>query len=179
MLSILKSLLSVRFLKFSIVGASGVLVNLGFLALFADLLNMQINLASAIAIEISINTNFLMNEVWTFGDRRSGKHGFFRRWGKFHLVAFVGAALQWVVFVFMNIVWLLILEGDGASSTQVLGQGESWFAMYVIQPIVDPPDVGNLKYLSQFVGIGVAMFWNYFANLLWTWKKQDLEVHDG
>src|SRR4030095_16721715 len=53
------------FIKFAIVGASGVAVNLGA---FTFLLAMCMNrfVASPIAIEISILSNFLFNNIWTF-----------------------------------------------------------------------------------------------------------------
>jgi dolichol-phosphate mannosyltransferase len=58
------------FIKFSIVGLSGVVVNL---AVFSALLSFGMNkyLASPIAIEVSIITNFLINNYWTFRWRQS------------------------------------------------------------------------------------------------------------
>ena len=83
MLDSLHSFFSLRFLKFCTVGASGVVVNLVLLAIFADGLGIQVNLASALAIEASINSNFSINEIWTFRDRRAGKQGLFSRLLKF------------------------------------------------------------------------------------------------
>jgi dolichol-phosphate mannosyltransferase len=57
------------FWKFLMVGASGVVVNVG---LFALLLAAGVNryVASPVAIETSIIWNFLLHNSWTFGDRR-------------------------------------------------------------------------------------------------------------
>lgn len=56
------------FVKFALVGITGVLVNLGaFSALLAFGLNKF--LASALAIETSIITNFFLNNHWTFASR--------------------------------------------------------------------------------------------------------------
>ena len=165
----LRPLFSVRFLKFCAVGLSGVFVNLIALGLLSDVLQLQVNLASALAIEISINTNFLINELWTFRDRRLVDKRGTTRWAKFHLVSLVGAAIQWSVFIAMNHLWLVgFMTGDqGSAHTPPSG---GWFEQHVLQPIVSPPDVGHFKYLSQLCGIGAATFWNYFANFYWTWK---------
>ena len=103
----LEPFFSVRFLKFCAVGLSGVIVNLGALAVLADLFAIQVNVASALAIEISINTNFLINELWTFRDRREPGQGVLKRLFQFHLVSLVGAIIQWSVFIACNMAWLL------------------------------------------------------------------------
>ena len=154
----LKPFASARFAKFCAVGASGVVVNMGCLALLADVLGAQANVAAALSIEISINTNFLINELWTFRDRRGSSGGVVRRWAQFHAVSFVGAALQWSVFVALN----AIIAGIGGH-----GASEGFVAA-----IADPPDVGRWMYLSQLAGIAVATLWNFTANFFWTWKRE-------
>jgi len=165
MLARIKPLLSWRFVKFSLVGASGLLVNLACLALLCEALSLQANLASALAIEVSINTNFLINELWTFRDRRSEQGGVPRRWLRFHLVSLVGATVQWLVFVFANMMWAALL-GHGGESTGSFGD-------FAYDAVLNPPDVGRLVYVSQLFGIGAAMLWNFFANFYWTWKSEE------
>lgn len=172
----LSPVFSRRFLMFCTVGASGVGVNLAVLALLADLVGVQANLASAVAIAVSINTNFLVNELWTFRDRGGGTQGWGARWARFHVVSLVGAAIQWSVFVTANVGWLLIV-GDGAEQ-YFQGDG-GWFATHVVRPIADPPDVGAFKYFSQMIGIGAATVWNYLANFYWTWAARDREIGDA
>ena len=158
----LKPLFSVRFVVFCCVGFSGVAVNLGMLALLADILGIHVNIASALAIWASINSNFLINELWTFRDRREGRAGLLKRWAKFHVVSIIGAAIQWSVFVLANALWSIAFYGG------LGGSGE-----YVFQLIARPRDVGAWKYASQLLGVGAATFWNFFANFYWTWKKQE------
>jgi putative flippase GtrA len=165
----LKPLASARFAKFCAVGASGVVVNVGCLALLADALVVQPNLAAALSIEISINTNFLINELWTFRDRRGPSGGVARRWARFHAVSFVGAVLQWSVFVALNAILAWIL-GAGAADG---GTGRG-----VVAAITDPPDVGRWIYASQLAGIAVATLWNFTANFFWTWRR-DKGAADG
>jgi putative flippase GtrA len=167
----LTAFFSLRFLKFCTVGASGVLVNLLSLALFADILGVQVNLASALAIELSINSNFAINELWTFRDRRLGHRT--KRWLKFHLVSLVGGAIQWLIFIGCNSLVFMITKGTDAPC----GAGGGMVERYLIAPVTHPPDVGNLKYLSQLLGIGGATFWNYIANFYWTWARGDEAMH--
>jgi dolichol-phosphate mannosyltransferase len=61
----------VRFIKFNLVGLSGVLVNEGVLVLLVSVGVYFVN-ASVLAIEVSIISNFLLNDFWTFHDRRHG-----------------------------------------------------------------------------------------------------------
>ena len=62
------------FIKFNLVGLSGVAVNEGLLLLFV-FLGIYYLYASAVAIEISIDSNFILNDLWTFRDRRHGHAG--------------------------------------------------------------------------------------------------------
>lgn len=60
------------FIKFNLVGLSGVVVNLGLFTLFYAYLGFYYVDASAVAIELSIISNFFLNDFWTFRDRRHG-----------------------------------------------------------------------------------------------------------
>jgi dolichol-phosphate mannosyltransferase len=60
---------SPRLIKFGIVGASGVVVNVGGLYLFTEFARIPYFVASVIAIELSILSNFTINFLWTWRDR--------------------------------------------------------------------------------------------------------------
>ncbi len=90
-----------RFLRFAVVGASGVLVNFAFVALgmwvFADLgQTAREAVASGLGIGMSIITNFLLNDVWTWGDRKKGtrKRDAAVRFSTYAVGAGIAAALQ-------------------------------------------------------------------------------------
>ena len=68
-----------RFIKFSIVGASGTLVNLGLLYLLVEFGGLNETVAVVISYEISILNNFAWNELWTFRDRRAATGSVRRR----------------------------------------------------------------------------------------------------
>lgn len=55
-----------RFLKYCIIGATGIIVNTATLFFFTGILGVFYLLSSAAAYEVSIITNFIMNDRWTF-----------------------------------------------------------------------------------------------------------------
>jgi len=59
-----------QILKFIIVGAIGVGVNTSILYFLTEHMNIFYLLSSLIAIEISILSNFIWNNMWTFADSR-------------------------------------------------------------------------------------------------------------
>jgi dolichol-phosphate mannosyltransferase len=88
------------FLKFILVGLSGVIVNEGLywiLTRFTGLASYDY-LAVIIAIEASILTNFILNDTFTFAKHRTGK-SFIGRLLKFNLICLSGAAIQTGVFL--------------------------------------------------------------------------------
>lgn len=89
------------FAKFLIVGATGVAVNLGFFSLFLHLgLNKYV--ASPIAIELSIISNFLLNNYWTFRWRKI-KDGFRLKGLKFKAVSLLSLAVSYLAFVALSV----------------------------------------------------------------------------
>jgi dolichol-phosphate mannosyltransferase len=93
---------STTFIKFAIVGLSGVLVNLGA---FWLLLNVGLSkfLASPVAIEISIVWNFLLNNYWTFRWRQTGERLRIRGL-KFNIVSLLTLAVSYSAFLLLT--WL-------------------------------------------------------------------------
>jgi dolichol-phosphate mannosyltransferase len=85
-----------RFLKFCIVGASGILVNLWMLVALTST-GMDYLKAGALAIEMSIATNFLLNEFWSFADfskRRRSLSSRVKRFLKFNLFCTGGLVIN-------------------------------------------------------------------------------------
>ena len=91
---------SKTFLKFGIVGASGVLVNLASFTAFLQV-GMNKYLASPIAIEVSIITNFIFNNYWTFSQRDMNDKVHIRGL-KFNVVSFVALAVSYSTFLLLS-----------------------------------------------------------------------------
>jgi dolichol-phosphate mannosyltransferase len=84
-----------RFLKFAVVGGSGVLVNLGVYWLITRLLHMNIYGAQAVSFEASVISNFLLNNFFTFADRRvSQTLPFLIQFLKFNGISLAGYGIQ-------------------------------------------------------------------------------------
>jgi len=91
-----------RFLTFCLVGLSGVLVNMGLLWLLTELVGFPYLVSAAFSIESSIISNFVLNDRFTFRDRRlPTAKSFLNRLLKFNLVSLAGLALN------MSVLWLL------------------------------------------------------------------------
>jgi len=92
-----------RLLRFIGVGLSGVIVNEGILWILTDLVGIRYYISSLGAIEASIISNFILNDYFTFADRRTGKIGsFFSRLLKFNVVCAAGAAIQYGILVLLT-----------------------------------------------------------------------------
>ena len=115
-------LLSPTFGKFALTGLGGVVVNLGSFQLMLTL-GVHALLASPIAIELSIISNFLLNNYWTFGSRSlPGKRRI--RGLKYHLVSLATLMLSYGTFVLLSVLFagvpLVILQGFAIAPTGVL-----------------------------------------------------------
>jgi len=91
-----------RLLKFITVGGLGTLVNEGVFILITR--NMPVFFALGLAIELSIIFNFILNDIWTFKDRRIGS--FVKRLLKFHGSSFSGAIVQYIIVILLLVAFL-------------------------------------------------------------------------
>jgi dolichol-phosphate mannosyltransferase len=88
-----------RFMRFAVVGLSGVVVDMGLLFLLSDpsTLGWGLTRSKLIAAELAILNNFIWNDFWTFGDisahQRQPRQRL-RRFAKFQLICLGGLALN-------------------------------------------------------------------------------------
>ncbi|MGO9988168.1 MAG: glycosyltransferase [Steroidobacteraceae bacterium] len=88
-----------RFVRFAVVGLSGVIVDMGLLFLLSDptMLGWGLTRSKLIASEMAILNNFMWNDTWTFRDLSSHQRGLearLRRLGKFQLICLAGVAIN-------------------------------------------------------------------------------------
>jgi len=91
-----------RFVRFAIVGLSGVVVDMGVLFLLSDpsTLGWGLTRSKLIAAELAIINNFIWNDAWTFKDIASHQTGVrhrLQRFSKFQLVCLAGLMLNTVL----------------------------------------------------------------------------------
>ena len=92
-----------RVVKFALVGASGVLVNMGLLWLLTEFAGLPYLISAAIGIECAIISNFTLNDYFTFRDRRvDGTGNFARRLAKFNLVSLGGVGINLLLLWFLS-----------------------------------------------------------------------------
>ncbi|BDG05385.1 GtrA family protein [Anaeromyxobacter oryzae] len=132
---------SARLARFALVGLTGVAVNLGVLHALAAGLRVPEIAASALAIEASIVSNFLLNDAFTFRDRRGGG-GVARRLLRYHVVSAIGVALQLGTFSALAL-----------AARHLLGR----------------PELGAWRYPAQLAGIGLGFAWTYAGSLRFAW----------
>ena len=112
-----------RFMKYCLVGTSGVFVNMGMLALLTST-GLGYLKAGVLAVETAIVTNFLLNEVWSFSDfsrRRRSLSARLRRFLKFNLFCVGGSAINiavlWALTDYVGVHYLVSnLIGIGAAT---------------------------------------------------------------
>ena len=125
---------SVRFLskaaRFYTVGASGLLVNYLVSLLFADAgMNFWYIHATIIGIMFSMSSNFVLNKIWTFGDRNFQAKRTLAQYGKFIGFSSLGALVQLgIVYVLVDSyqllypVALVLAVATAASSNFILNK---------------------------------------------------------
>lgn len=87
-----------RALKFAAVGTAGLVVNTAALYMLHGWARLPVPLASALAVELAIGHNYLLNDWWTFAVRRPS----LQRFAKFNASALGGLGVNVLT------VWALI-----------------------------------------------------------------------
>lgn len=98
-------------IKFAIVGISGIFVNMMILAGLKEYAGFPLIMASFIAIEISIFSNFLLNDRWTFEDITKTKPWIYR-FLSFNGVAIGGMIINIVVLMLLSLFGIYYLVGN-------------------------------------------------------------------
>jgi len=86
-----------RFVRFSLVGGSGVLVNAAMFYALSVWLGLDYRLAAPVATETAILSNFTLNRLWTFADAEPAPLRT-RLW-RYHLTALGGFAVHYAVLI--------------------------------------------------------------------------------
>lgn len=125
-----KGVLSPRLIKFGIVGASGVVVDMGCLYVFKEYGGIPYFVASVIAIELSILSNFTINLLWTWRDR-SEEGTLWTKLVRYH----IGAGATAFLGNYLILVALTELVGMRYMISNLIGIAVGTFANYVINDL--------------------------------------------
>lgn len=88
-----------QFIKFVIVGFSGLFVDFGFTYLFKEKARLQKYLANALGFMLAASTNYFFNRIWTF---QSENPQILVEYSEFILISFIGLGLNTLIL------WLII-----------------------------------------------------------------------
>ena len=92
------------FMKYSLVGVSGVFVNLGLYLFLTRYYEISEVVAPLIAIESALISNFILNNFWTFG-KRITQSRIRVKFVKFHLVSGFSALINYSAFLALFLVF--------------------------------------------------------------------------
>lgn len=144
----LQEIMNHRIFKFAVVGGTGALVQLTSLQLYRQFLPYQV--AFFLSIETAVVSNFILNNVWTFADRK--------------------LTLAQTPFKFLQ---FNLASGGSILIQQIIafiGQfGIGLFTLFTLPFVNFRIDTG-LVY--AVLGIFIGMFWNFFAYSRFVWKKK-------
>ncbi len=147
-----------RFIRFGIVGFSGLFVDTVVFVLLLEGVGLQWVLSSALSIEAAIINNFLWNDAWTFADVAQQQRGWkarFQRFYQFNSVCLIGAALQ--LGLTKMLLWVPWVD-----------QLPEFLSQFVSGDQADNAD----KYFAKVVAIVIVTFWNFWVNLKLSWRKK-------
>ncbi len=119
----------IRLIKFGMVGGSGVVVNLGVVALLRFITELPLEIRSLLAIETAIITNFILNYHWTWKDRKSDASGHKRLvFIKFN----TSSGLIAFIFNYLPLLLFVNLLGWNEDLSNIIGIGVASLANFLI-----------------------------------------------
>ena len=145
-----------RFIRFGIVGFSGLFVDMAVFFLLREFTGFNWRFCSAISTEVAIVNNFLWNDAWTFADlaqQQQGQKARFRRLLKFNSVCLLGAFLQYVLMEGLLKVPLIVGIPEWLSQVMAIGA-----------------DNHADEYLAKVIAIAIVILWNFWINLKLSWR---------
>lgn len=138
-----------KFLKFCVVGGSGVFIDMGITYLCKEILRINKYIANSLGFIIAATSNYILNRIWTFG---STDPQIARQYTTFIAISLVGLAIN------NGIVWLLN-DKLKLNFSRVLGKAASANADRAMKV--------NF-YISKLFAIGFVTIWNFLMNYLFT-----------
>ena len=152
-----------RFLKFSVVGVIGAVIDFGFFNLFANVLGIESIIASVLSFSAAVTSNFIWNRFWTYPDSRSKTLR--QQAVQFALISAAGLVIRTPIFALAENPMMRLVESFYNSSlSQLL---PNWIPSHILKADVLG---GNL---ALALAVVVVLFWNFFANRIWTYSDAE------
>lgn len=143
----------VRFLKFSVIGTIGAVVDFGTLYLLHIVVGLPIVLANTCSFTAAVISNFTWNRYWTYPDSRSKP--ICTQLVQFFIVNIAGWGINTGILVLLRYP-CVALVGTATRSLALT---------------LTPEVLYKLGYnLAKAIATGVVLFWNFFVNRFWTYS---------
>jgi putative flippase GtrA len=150
----------VRFLKFSVVGTIGAVVDFGTFNLLNSVIGVQSLPSSVCSFTAAIISNFIWNRYWTYPDSRSKPIS--KQATQFFSVNLIGLLIRTPIFAFSEEPMTRVAEWLHANIPPNLPPGDASFL-----PIESPALGSNL---ALALAVIVVLFWNFAINRIWTYS---------
>ncbi|MGF1480237.1 MAG: glycosyltransferase [Cyanophyceae cyanobacterium] len=130
-----------RFLRFGVVGLSGVFVDMGIFYLLRELVGLGLTRSAIFSAEVAIINNFFWNDLWTFGDisrRQRGWRSRFKRLLKFNVICLGGLILN---VLLVNLLYNLLGVNEYAAKLMAIAAvtlWNFWFNLKLSWRVTDP-----------------------------------------
>jgi len=99
MFDLLQPEIITKFIKFGVVGFSGLIVDFGTTFLCKEILKIQQYVSNAIGFMLAASSNYYLNRIWTF---ESANPNVMIEYSEFILISLIGLAINTVI------IWLLV-----------------------------------------------------------------------
>jgi putative flippase GtrA len=150
----------VRFLKFSVVGTIGAVVDFGSFNLLNAVLGLWSVTASIISFTAAIISNFVWNRFWTYPDSRSKPIG--RQAAQFAVVNLAGLIIRTPLFAFTERPMIRLADRILSILPPNIPPGpESIFPL---------EGVTMGRNMALALAVIVVLFWNFGVNRIWTYS---------
>jgi putative flippase GtrA len=83
-----------KFLKFGVVGASGIIIDFSLTYLFKEIIKIQKYVANAIGFTVAASSNYILNRIWTF---HSTDPQLTLQFAKFFIVSLLGLGINTLI----------------------------------------------------------------------------------
>ena len=148
----------VRFLKFSVVGVIGTAIDFGIFNLLHNILGWNRVLSNTCSVTTAIVNNYLWNLYWVYPETRGRQNA--KKFVQFVVVSISAWALNTGI-LWSSERWLFgtrgLFSGLVGSAAQMLGAEHEVLSSNA----------------AKVLATGIVLFWNFFANRLWTFRDVD------
>jgi len=148
----------IRFIKFCVVGTLGTLIDFGLLNLFYNLLGWPQVLSNILSTSAAVVNNYTWSRYWVYPETRHQQGG--KKFVQFVLVSLIAVALNTTL---LRVTDQWIVGERGILSTPVAS-----LALWL-----STPHSVLSSNLAKAFATGVVLFWNFFANRIWTFGDVD------